>query len=120
MREFNGKLCNALSLEDAAWIGAFFDAEGSARLADQYDPSGFYVSRVAHVKICQNEREVLDWIKEMTGIGNVYPEKTTTFRWQTQGRPAISFLEAIEGWIRTKNHKERVEEVLAHYEMRNS
>lgn len=103
----NRTKCNQLSLEDAAWIGGFFDGEGHAIYA------------AGHLKVCisQKEREVLDWIQKVTGVGHISPDnKWKGFRWQANGIEAVTFLEEIEFHVKTKNHKDQIEHAFSEME----
>jgi len=100
--------------KDLAYIAGFFDGEGTATIRMVKSSNGKRYPRV-EARISQNDREVLDWIAELFGFGQVYakPDSRTTnlnHSYQAFHKSGRIFLTAIEPFLKVK--KEHVTKIL--------
>ncbi len=103
----SGRRSNTLSVADAAYLAGLIDGEGTIGMA--WRKPGSRAGRFQfHVVVNMTERDVLAWVAETTGLGNVtgpYARRGNWhgfFRWAVQSAGAISVLEQIEPYLRVK------------------
>ena len=102
-----GATCRKLNTTDAAYLAGFLDGEGSVMLISRGSKRESIGLRVV---IAQSEksRHVLDWITEITGIGNITAKKAQNIHqdngltWTCHSRAAEGFLRQIAPFLRIK------------------
>lgn len=100
---------------DLAYIAGFFDGEGDCQISYPKNRLGNRNQQL-RARITQNNREVLDWIKDSYGFGNVVVKRENggtcnqCHALQFSCRTARKFLTSIEPFLKVK--KEHVASVL--------
>lgn len=108
---------NTLSETEAAYIAGLIDGEGSISLSPQ--SAGF---RCPHLSVSSNDRELLDWLLEKTGVGTTIIKKravgthATQYQWAVKNRRAIAVLEQIEPYLRIAKKRARTAHLIGGYE----
>lgn len=93
----NYRTITKLSKEDAAYIAGLVDGEGTITLTRKHRNE----NRQICVSISSTEREMLEFVMEVTGIGKITGKKTTqkhhspSFTFTTSNRQALGLLEQI-------------------------
>jgi hypothetical protein len=90
---------------DAAYIAGLIDGEGSVMAPKRW--------AVISIRLtCSNtKRSVLDWLAEVTGVGNVCANRpegeynAASFVWNTNGEAAESVLQQIRPYMRIKTEQ---------------
>ncbi len=73
-----GKIC---SVVDSSYIAGFLDADGAIMASIESHPGKRFGFRVrVEVKITQQDREVLDWIQSVLGVGIVRVNRLSSDR----------------------------------------
>lgn len=91
---------------DLAYVAGFFDGEGCATIRMVKAGNGKRYPRV-EARISQNNREVLDWIKESFGFGGVYEKGLSVagnmgYTYNAMHKSGRIFLTAIEPYLKVK------------------
>ena len=101
-----GAKCNALSKEQAAYIAGFLDGEGTVMIVLRKANSN-YSLRVALAQ-SSKARQVLDWVREVTGIGASVNKNRSSINhdmgltWACSGQAASGLLEQILPYLIVK------------------
>jgi len=98
---------------DWAWIAGFFEGEGSCGCYFSERRKGPVYKLQA--SISQKERQVLDHIKSLVGIGSVAPNKGSygvMWHWRVDSAGARAFLHAIQPYLRSDKKKDQVAKAL--------
>lgn len=96
------KVVNKLSDTDAAYIAGFLDGEGSISLNKSHKNDGRTPSYSLSVKITQNDRNVLDWIKVTVGMGTICTHSYRSNQWTFRSYRVIDFLKQIYPYLKVK------------------
>jgi hypothetical protein len=94
----------------AAWIGGFFDGEGSLHIQHVEGRSG-KDHQYPIVSIYQKDREPLDWIRESLDMGRVVKRKEGSHMLRVSRlRDVRRFLRIVEPHVRLKHRKAKIAE----------
>lgn len=104
-----GRKSKALTIAEAAYIAGLIDGEGwiglmSRRATDR--PARFIPAMAINI----NSGEVLEWLVEVTGLGNVLRVKSHksnhehSYRWMITSSSAASLLRQIRPYLIIKQH----------------
>lgn len=107
---------NALSRVEAAYLAALIDGEGTVTL------SRIHVGQMRYlvVSVCNNERPIIEWVQNVTGIGHITGKRTYSinhgenFTWRIASRRALCLLETITPFMLGYKRR-RAELALAEY-----
>ncbi|MCG8378133.1 MAG: LAGLIDADG family homing endonuclease [Proteobacteria bacterium] len=110
------KQTKKLSVTDAAYIAGLIDGEGTITLSKRHRNE----NRQLVVSISNNEKQLLDYLKDVTGVGTITKKRTyvehhlTNYTYRISNRQAISLLEQTISYLHTHKQK-RAEIVLDKY-----
>ena len=112
----NYKKINILSSSEAAYIAGLIDGEGTISLTRKHRNE----NRQLVVSISNNERCLLEYVLNTSGVGKITSKKTYQvqhkpgFAYSITNRQALSLLEQIVNYLQSYK-KSRAELVLAEY-----
>ena len=101
------KNINILKLEEAAYIAAIIDGEGSVTLSRIH--SNEYRQLVISISNC--DKKLLEWIQKKIGLGKILPKKiynknhTPTFTYRIVAREALELLKQVTPYLQTYKKK---------------
>lgn len=93
--------------EEAAYIAGLLDGEGTITLSKRHKNE----NRQLVVSISNNERNILEYILEKTGVGSISKKRTyqehhiTNHIYKVSNRQAISLLEQIQKYLHSYKQK---------------
>jgi len=105
-----GTHCHALAVVQAAYLAGMIDADGHIGL---YRRSATQNLRV-HVDVSNTDIALLEWIKQVTGIGSVNKQHAETekhrasFQWNVANESAITLLEQLLPYMIVKRKRAEV------------
>ena len=91
--------CNELSEVDAAYIAGFLDGEGSIMIIGRSD------AFMIRISFANTKRNVLEWIRERTGVGNITeksrdnPNHATSYILLINSNAAFTLLQKISKYL---------------------
>lgn len=103
----NYRKIRKLSTEDAAYIAGLIDGEGTITLTRKHRNE----NRQICVAISSTEREMLEFVMEVTGIGKITNKKTAlkhhtpSFTFYTSNRQALGLIEQILPYLKSYKKK---------------
>lgn len=105
-----------LNIADAAYIAGIIDGEGTVTLSKRHRNE----NRQLVISISNNEKPLLDYILEVTGIGIITKKRTNAehhsvnYSYKISNRQALALLKQTVGYLRTYK-QERASLVLDKY-----
>ena len=106
---------------NASYLAGLFDADGCATNYIQNKKNSNYTIRVHACEISMTNKEVIDWVKDTVGFGNIYYRakvgglgKKPQWRYRASHRLALKFAELVLPYSIVK--KDKLKEIVKHYE----
>lgn len=103
----NYRSIRILSKEDAAYIAGLVDGEGTITLTRKHRNE----NRQICVAISSTERNMLEFVKSVTGVGKITSKKTTqdhhktSYAYYVSNRQALGLIEQIFPYLRSYKKK---------------
>jgi hypothetical protein len=105
-----GTPANHLTVANAAYLAGMIDADGHIGLYSRGPSQSLRV----HADVSNTDRELLLWIREVTGVGSVNKQKDETathkasFAWNTSSESAITLLRQVIPYMRVKRARAKL------------
>ena len=95
------KACQPLSLEDSVYMASFIDGEGCITIQPNSDD--LFTSSTMFAKVTNNDVPVLEWHRQVTGLGSIHPVTSTrAFQWTVGTQEAANVLKQIRPHFKIK------------------
>jgi hypothetical protein len=109
-----------MSKEDAAYLAGLIDGEGCIGTYWRKDGNAGKGCQLLTVAFCMTDREVLDWVADVTRLGKVHPVKaqrkknhSQAYNWRCCSEGAATLLEQTEPYLRIKEKIAKAKHLMA-------
>jgi hypothetical protein len=110
-----------MKIEDICYLSGLFDADGCASSHIAKRKNTNYTIRVHSCEISMTNKEVIYWVKNTVGFGNVYYKKKVggmgkkpQWRYRATHKLALKFANIVLPYSMVKKNK--LEEIIKYYE----
>ena len=104
-----------------AYIAGLFDGDGCATNYIQNKKNSNYTVRVHACEISMTNKEIIHWVKETVGFGNIHYRakvgglgKKPQWRYRASHKLALKFAKLLIPYARVK--REKLQKIINHYE----
>tara|TARA_R100001129_G_scaffold130915_2_gene92683 strand:+ start:247 stop:591 length:345 start_codon:yes stop_codon:yes gene_type:complete len=108
--------------EKASYLAGLFDADGCVSIYITRKKNSNYTVKVHTCEISMTNNEVIEWVKNLMGFGNIYYRKKVggmgkkpQWRYRASHRLALRFAKFVLPYSIVK--KQKLEKIIKHYEM---
>ena len=96
-----------LNGEDAAWLAALIDGEGSIFIHKQIHKGKNSVYQ-ADIQVAMKDKQCVKKAHSITGLGHLLNEKNGCWRWQVRGQQAARVIRGIYPWLLIKREQAKI------------
>lgn len=113
---------NFLQVEKDAFLAGLFDADGCVSIYQSFNKKSNRTFTVHTCEISMTNEEVINWIKNTVGFGNVFYREAhkdwmgtkPQWRWKVSHRKALEFAKTILPYSIIK--KDKLTKIVKHYD----
>ena len=111
-------------IEKDAFLAGLFDADGSVSIYQSLKKKSNKVYTVHTCEISMTNEEVINWIKDTVGFGNIFYREAhekwlgtkPQWRWKVSHKKALEFAKIILPYSIIK--KDKLNKIIKHYEIK--
>jgi hypothetical protein len=111
-------------IEKDAFLAGLFDADGSVSIYQSLKKKSNKVYTVHACEISMTNEEVINWIKDTVGFGNIFYREAhekwlgtkPQWRWKVSHKKALEFAKIILPYSIIK--KDKLNKIIKHYEIK--